>query len=365
MTPPEVAKESSVSRLSSDEDAATRVFRDGEEVPGPRRSGVRRLFGSWAEPAWLRGATGKYALVFGWLAMSLLYYVLMPRTFGSVGSIRQIFGGQPVLVFLAMSALVTLVVAEFDLSVASIMGLAATIVPVLATLHHVNVWLACLVALAACAAAGALNAFFVVYLGVSSMVVTLGTGTLLTGLSQWMSSSNVVSYQDPTFGDLALKQVLGMPVSFYYGLIAAIFFAYLLGHTPLGRYMLFVGANREVSRLAGVRVDRIRVGAYIISSVIAGFAGIVLVSSLGGFDPTSSSQFLLPALAAVFLGTTVILPGQFNPIGMLIAIWFLWTGIFGLQLLGLAGWIQNVFYGGGLVAAVALAKIARERKIHD
>lgn len=68
-----------------------------------------------------------------------LVYILMPKSFGSVGAVRAIFGGQPVLVFLAMSALVTLLVAEFDLSVASIMGLSATIVPVLAGLHGVNV----------------------------------------------------------------------------------------------------------------------------------------------------------------------------------------------------------------------------------
>jgi ribose transport system permease protein len=260
-----------------------------------------------------------------------------------------------------MSALVTLLVAEFDLSVASIMGLAATIVPVLTTLHGVNVWVSCLIALAACAVAGAINAFFVVYLDVSSFVVTLGTGTLLIGLAQWLSSSNVVSLNDPVFSDLALKQVLGMPVSFYYGIALALFIAYVLAYTPLGRHMLFVGANREVARLAGIRVNGIRTGAYIVSSLLAGFAGIILVSALGGFDPTTSGQFLLPALAAVFLGTTVVQPGQFNPIGTMIAIWFLWTGIFGLQLLGFAGWVQNVFYGAGLVVAVALAKIVRNR----
>ena len=63
----------------------------------------------------------------------------------------------------------------------------------------------------------------------------------------------------------------------------------------------------------------------------------------------------------MFLGTTVVQPGQFNPIGTMIAIWFLWTGIFGLQLLGFAGWVQNVFYGAGLVIAVALAKVVRSR----
>lgn len=353
--------ESAAARLSSDDDATDRIVTDSGLPAEPSSPAKRVTLRSQYEPSWLHVITSRYALVVVWLAMALVYYILMPEAFGSVGAVRAIFGGQPVLVFLALSALITLLVGEFDLSVASIMGLSATIIPVLAGLHGVNIWVACLIALLACMVAGAVNAFFVVFMDVSSFVVTLGTGTLLIGLSQWLSSSNVVSFQDPTFGQIATYPVLGMPVSFYYGLAFAIVIAYVLAYTPLGRHMVFVGANREVSRLAGIRVQGIRAGAYIVSSLVAGLAGVILVSSLGGFDPTTSGQFLLPALAAVFLGTTVVQPGQFNPIGTMIAIWFLWTGIFGLQLLGFAGWVQNVFYGAGLVVAVALAKVVRSR----
>ncbi len=358
---PEPSSDSAAVRLSSDEDVTGRIISDSGETAEPSEPPSRVTLRSQYEPKWLHTLTSKYALVLVWAAMALVYYILMPHSFGSIGAVRAIFGGQPVLVFLAMSALVTLLVAEFDLSVASIMGLAATIVPVLAGLHGVNVWIACLIALVACMCAGAINAFFVVYLDVSSFVVTLGTGTLLIGLSQWISASNVVSFQDELFSKIALQPFLGMPVSFWYGIGLALFIAYVLAYTPLGRHMLFVGANREVARLAGIRVNGIRTGAYIVSSLLAGFSGIILVSALGGFDSTSSGQFLLPALAAVFLGTTVVQPGQFNPIGTMIAIWFLWTGIFGLQLLGFAGWVQNVFYGAGLVVAVALAKVVRSR----
>ena len=86
-----------------------------------------------------------------------------------------------------------------------------------------------------------------------------------------------------------------------------------------------------------------------------------LVSEVGGFDPTSATSYLLPTLAAVFLSTAVVLPGQFNAIGAVIGIFFLKTGIYGLNLLGWSGWIQDVFYGGGLVVAVALATVVGRR----
>lgn len=302
----------------------------------------------------------RYALILGWFVMAGIFLILMPNKFGSVGAITSIFGSQATLVFLAMSALVTLVVGEFDLSVAAVMGISATLIPVIATATG-NVWLGVLVGLTAAAICGAVNAFFAVYLGVSSIVVTLGMGTLIGGLSHMSSDGVIVTVFDPSFANLALTEVLGMPISFYYGLALVALLTYGYGYTPLGRHMLFVGSNQEVARLAGIRVEWIRAGSYVAGALLAGIAGMLLVATQGGFDPASSMTFLLPALAAVFLGTAAIQPGQFNPLGTLVAIYFLATGIFGLQLLGFTGWIQNVFYGAGLVVAVTLAKLARNR----
>jgi len=319
----------------------------------------RRLSAGTATGA--RSIASKYALLVVWAAMALFFYIALPSTFGRVATLQSIFGSQEVLVFLGIAALTTLSVGEFDLSIASIMGIAATTVPVLVTLHHWNVALACVVAIVACLACGALNAFFVVKVGVSSLVVTLGTGTLLIGVAEFISSSSQVSISNAAFSKLSLFSILGLPISFYYGLVLVAAFAYMSSWTPLGRHMLFVGANREVARLAGIRVNRVRTGSYLVASVIAGIGGILLVSSTGGFDASGSAGYLLPALAAVFLGTAVVQPGQFNPIGTLIGIYFLETGIFGLELFGYSGWVQDVFYGAGLVVAVAVATIVRNR----
>jgi ribose transport system permease protein len=97
------------------------------------------------------------------------------------------------------------------------------------------------------------------------------------------------------------------------------------------------------------------------SALLCGAGGVILAASLGGYDPTTSQTYLLPTFAAAFLGTAVIQPGRFNPIGAMVGIYFLATGIVGLQLLGYTGWVEDVFYGGGLVAAVAISTIVRRR----
>jgi ribose transport system permease protein len=309
----------------------------------------------------LRSFGSRYALIGVWLVMAAIYAGLMPDTFLTTSTFQAIFGSQSALLFLAVASLCTFVVGEFDLSFASVMGLSATIVPVLSTLHHTPLALACLIAMGAALSCGLINAFFIVKLGVPSLIVTLGTASLFLGIAELISSSTIVAVSNQTFSDLALRQFLGLPLSFYYGLILCAGFAYLLTWMPLGRHIIFVGANRDVARLAGINVDRIRAGSYVAASLVAGLAGILLVATVGGFDPTASSTYLLPALAGVFLGTAIVMPGQFNPMGTLLGIYFLETGILGLQLLGYTGWVQDAFYGAGLIVAVTVASLIRTR----
>ena len=144
---------------------------------------------------------------------------------------------------------------------------------------------------------------------------------------------------------------------FYYAFVLTLLVWYLFSYTPLGRYMYIVGANREVARLSGLRSDAIRVGSLLATSLVSAAAGVMLAGQLGSAAPGTSQAFLLPAFAAAFLGATVIEPGRFNPIGSLIAVYFLVTGISGLNQLGMSGWIEQVFYGGSLVLAVAFSRL--------
>ena len=102
--------------------------------------------------------------------------------------------------------------------------------------------------------------------------------------------------------------------------------------------------------------------SFIAAGLISALCGIIFAGTLDGADPSAGGTYLLPAFAAVFLGATTITPGRFNPWGTLIAVYFLGTGIAGLQLLGLASWIQPVFYGGALVIAVSFSQVMRGRQ---
>ena len=135
--------------------------------------------------------------------------------------------------------------------------------------------------------------------------------------------------------------------------------------TPLGRRILFVGRSREVARLSGIDVSRVRVGCLIASSVLASLGGIVYAGLLGAADPFSGLNFLLPAFAAAYLGATAIMPGRFNPWGAVIAVYFLATGITGLTMLGIPLWVTSAFNGLALILAVTVSQFARGREESD
>jgi|HubBroStandDraft_3_1064219.scaffolds.fasta_scaffold43576_2 ribose transport system permease protein len=338
-----------------------------QDVAGPSpasaagRGALRRLPRRTAgERAHTLGS--RYPLLGVWVLMIVIYGAIMPHKFLSLSTVQAIAGSQSALLFLSIAALCTLVVGEFDLSFASVMGLSATIIPVMSGQHGVNIAVSCLVAAGAAIAGGLLNAFFIVALRVPSLIVTLGTASLFLGISELISGENTISVSSQAFSNIAIHTVIGLPLSFYYGLALCLGFGYFLAWTPAGRHVIFVGSNREVARLAGIRVDRVRALSYIAASIVACLAGIILVASVGGFDPTGEQSYLLPALAAVFLGTAIVTPGQFNPMGTFFGIFFLETGILGLQLLGYSSWVQDAFYGAGLVLAVTIASMIRRTR---
>jgi ribose transport system permease protein len=232
--------------------------------------------------------------------------------------------------------------------------------------HHMPILLVLLVVLAAGAVVGLFNALFIIYFRVPSLVVTLGSTSLMSGLVQWMTDSSTIGgVDDGLITAVVGLRLFGIPYAFYYSLVAAVAMWYVFDYTPLGRRLLFVGRGREVARLNGIAVDRVRLGALIMSAVMSAAAGILYAGVLGSADPYSGLNFLLPAFAAAFLGATTIQPGRFNPWGAVFAVYFLATGITGLSMLGIPLWVTNVLNGGALILAVTISQLTRGREASD
>ncbi|WP_375401659.1 ABC transporter permease [uncultured Amnibacterium sp.] len=322
---------------------------DGSSVRRPLRSKSTRGARSYGY---------RYGVIAVWALEIVIFSVLAPGSFLSWANFASIFSSQAGLLVLALALVPTLAANEIDLSAAGTMTITATLVGQLNAVLGWNIWLAVVAGLAVALAVGLVNGYLAVRVGVQSIVVTLGMGTLLVGLALWASNSLTIGGVSLELGRIMNTPVLGVSTAFYYAVIIGLALWYVYKHTAIGRHIVFIGQNREVARLAGISVSRLRMGAFVTTSVLSGVAGVIVIGVAGGLQPSSLQTLLLPAFAAAFLSSAIFEPGRINPLGTIVALLFLATGITGLVLLGLDSWIRDVFYGAAVVVAVTVSRVA-------
>jgi ribose transport system permease protein len=346
-------------------------MKEESQTPRANSAEVRTIAGSRLTAA--LGTVGRSQILerFGAVGILLLaiavFSILLPDSFPTVIDAKAILESQGVLALLVLGLLLPLATGEFDLSIGFVMSFCTVVVGSLTAFHHWDPVLASIFTILVGLGVGAINGLLIVYARISSFIATLGTGTILSGLTIWISNGQIIGAAMVQVGGLegALPRQLlwlggteffgfGLPV--YLMVIAAVIFAVVLGHTQFGRFLYAVGGGREVARLAGVRTNRLIVFAFMISSATAGFAALVAIGLFGSAHPDVGSQYLLPAFAAAFLGATTIEPGRFNVWGSLVAIFLLAVLVVGLVQLGAPFWVSPVFNGGALIVAVALAR---------
>lgn len=314
----------------------------------------------------LTDAGERFGLLIAWAVLIAAFGLVTPTMF-TWPPYASMFGFNSIIVILTLGLIIPLTAGDFDLSVASTLTLSAMLVAILNVKLGMPVALAVVIALAVGVLVGAINAFFILYFRIHSLIVTLGVGYFINGVVLWISNSAVVFGQSLTPLNQVVFSVkfLGISLMFWYALILTFALWYLFEFTSAGRRLLFVGRGREVARLSGVNVERVRARSLIAAGFIAALGGVLYTGMRGSADPSSGLAFLLPAFAAAFLGSTAIYPGRFNPWGAVVAVFFLSTGILGLNFLGADSFVQNLFYGGGLVIAVSISQLVRKRKAAD
>jgi ribose transport system permease protein len=180
-------------------------------------------------------------------------------------------------------------------------------------------------------------------------------GTILAAVQSIVSgNSQPIPPTNSAWSKLTQANVAGFQIVFIYLIVLGFICWWLLDFTPAGRYMYAVGGNPDAARLSGVKVGRWVWTSLIGSATLAGIGG-VLYASQSGPSLTYGPELLLPAFAAVFLGSTQLRPGRFNIWGTLLSIYVLATGVQGLQYVTGVQWLNDMFNGVALILAVAFA----------
>ena len=294
-----------------------------------------------------------------------IFGIWTPRLFLTMSTVQSVASSQAIAAMLGIAVLVPLATGVFDLSIGAVVNLTAVIVAVLMQRDNWNMWAAIAVSVAVGVVIGIVNGFLVVKLRISAFIATLGTATIIGAVMTIVSNQTQPLQPNSTlWANLTQYQIGGFQVIVFYLIAIALFFWWLLDHTPMGRQLYAVGGNMEAARLSGIKVNKWVWVSLIISASLSGLAG-VLYCSLSGPSLTFGAALLLPAYAAAFLGSTQLKPGRFNVWGTIIAVYVLAIGIQGLQYVTGVQWLGDMFNGVALVVAVgfaAMSPVLRSRR---
>lgn len=294
------------------------------------------------------------------VAMMVVFTILEPGVFLTESNLLAVVNNQAITAIVALGLLFPLASGVFDISIGGAITLSVISSAAMfnATAGNMPVPVVIVLTLLVGIAAGLVNGLLVIRLSIDPFIVTLGTGSVFLGVSQFIADGKVISEDIPSaFTDLGRGETFGIPNPILLVIVLAVIVFYLLEMTPFGRMIYATGAGREAARLAGVPTNRLLYIAFLSSAFFASLAGLVYVSRIGSGQPDIGAQYLLPAYAAAFLGSTMIKPGRFNVLGLLVGIAILAIGINGLQLRGIPFWVIATFQGGALILAVVFSKI--------
>lgn len=305
----------------------------------------------------------RYGLLVVWLILITVFAALNGDVFLRPLTAQTIASTKAVVAILALAALVPLVVGQFDLSVASQFGLAQALCAGLVVKQGLPAWPGVLAVLLVGSVFGLANGVLVAVARINAFVVTLATGTLAIGLTQWYTGgAQIIGSFPESFTSAGRASLAGVPLPFGYVLVLALGMWVILDYLRWGRRAYAIGGNARAALLSGVNIRRMTITTFVVAGVVSAGAGALQVMILGAASPEVGAQFLLPAFAGVFLGAAVLRPGRFNAWGTIIAVYFLATGIVGLQQLGAPFYIEQFFNGGALLIAVAVAQFSAERR---
>jgi ribose transport system permease protein len=310
-------------------------------------------------------AFDRIGAVYVWLAIIVVFSIWAPETFPTVATAKQILNTNAITGLAALAITIPLAARVFDLSFAGVMALTGVAVTHFIAKDGIPLVPAVMLGLSIGVGVGLINALVVVGMRIDSFIATLATGSLIAALITMVT--NDVPISDAKLGGgfakIGQTSVAGVTLPVFYFAIVAVAIWYLLEHTATGRRLYATGFNPDAARLAGVRTDRLRFLSLVASGALAGFAGIVLASTLASGSPTAGNPYLLPAFAAAFLGATQLKHGRFNAGGTIIAVLLLGTGTTGLALAGAPQWSGDMFVGIVLIAALAVTGIQRRATV--
>jgi ribose transport system permease protein len=295
----------------------------------------------------------------GILIVLLILASVLSDAFLSANNLTNVVRQVSITGIIVLAQLLVVVTGGIDISVGSVLGLAAVLSA--GMFDGRSMVLGIVVGVVVGALAGAVNGLLVAYRGLEPFIVTLGMLALARGLVYAYTEGVPVNPKGSDFTIPGVATVARFPVLGIIWIVCIAAVAFLLYRTVFGRRLYAIGSNKNAAFSSGIPVKRTLLAVYVLAGLLAGLGGFLLSSRLGSGTPTAGTNYELDAIAAVVIGGARLSGGQGRVFGAVVG-----TLIFGvisnlLVLLNVSTFLQDAFRGALILVAVALAANTRKR----
>jgi ribose/xylose/arabinose/galactoside ABC-type transport system permease subunit len=302
-------------------------------------------------------------LILVYAAMIILFSLLNPL-YVSLANVKSIFANLTISGIMAVGLTTVILTGNFDISIGSILGVAAIVCAKLYNIEGANIPMIVIIlaALAAGAAIGALNGFLVSYVGINSIITTLGTLAVFRGLAYLYATETARIYYKPFIAMGRGYIFTHIPNTFVYFIVILVFMYLVLRFTKFGRNIYQVGANKDAARLAGISVSKTTFITFIISGLTAAAGGILMSSQLAFAQGEFGLGFEFRILTICVLAGISLAGGRGTLVGVLVATLILGSISNGLALADVPIEWREAFQGMILILAILIDSIRVRRR---
>lgn len=288
----------------------------------------------------------------------ILLSIASPDRFFTLRNMKTMAYQLPEFGLITLGMMIVILTGGINLSITFASALSGIMAAYALVNFDFNAWLvilaAILIASLVSLLTGVLNGIIVAYIGVTPILVTLGTGTLFEGISLRFTKGGTISGFSEQFSWIGSGTILGFPIPILVFLVAALVTYFLLERTPWGKRVFMVGSNPEAANFSGIKVKKILLQVYIYSSLMAGLAAVLMVSRYNTAKVDLGSSYLLQSVSATVLGGTSISGGTGSVTGTIFSLLILQVISSGLNVLGVNRFFIDIIMGAILILVLTI-----------
>lgn len=302
---------------------------------------------------------GGLLTVIGLILALVIFGLIVSDRFGTVSNGRNVLEQATPLALVSLGQTLVIITGGIDLSVGSMVSLASVLLSGITNGDPTMMWVAIAVILSLGILVGLINAATSIYLSVHPLIVTLGMGAILQGVTL-LYTQTPIGKMPKGFDEIAYGRILGLPIGAVFTILVFVLTAIFLRKVPLGRYIYATGDDAVGAQLMGLPRRKVLFFVYAFCGLMASVAAIYLVARLGSGQPYTGQNYTLTSITPVVVGGTLLSGGRGGVMGTLMGVYLVSLLNNLLNFMDLSTHYQLIVQG--LIVIIAVSVYVENRK---